>query len=135
MQARANSQCAVPWPMPPPVQLQESPSRKAQSPRPWPALPPGRRRKKAVEPDALNALRRHAWLGNVRELANVLERAQILADGETITLDDLPDTFQDMPDTPEGDPLHLHAVERRHVVELLRQHNGNKVHAARAPLA
>jgi DNA-binding NtrC family response regulator len=85
-----------------------------------------------IEPDALNALRRHAWPGNVRELANVLERAQILADGETITLDELPDTFQDAPDTTQADSTHLHAVERRHVVELLRQHKGNKVHAARA---
>ena len=35
---------------------------------------------------------RYDWPGNVRELANVLERAQILAEGDTITLDDLPET-------------------------------------------
>jgi DNA-binding NtrC family response regulator len=31
-----------------------------------------------------------------------------------------------------GDPGHLREVERRHVLEILEQHRGNKVHAARA---
>src|SRR5215211_6771813 len=33
---------------------------------------------------------------------------------------------------PEGDPLHLREVERRHVLHVLQQEKGNKVHAARA---
>src|SRR5262249_3215588 len=33
-----------------------------------------------IEPDALKALTQYAWPGNIRELANVLERAQILAE-------------------------------------------------------
>ncbi len=85
-----------------------------------------------IEPDALEALRRYDWPGNVRELANVLERAEILAEGETITLDELPDAIEDLPDKPAGDPEYLREVERRHVVDMLRQHRGNKVHAARA---
>ncbi|TWI14162.1 sigma-54-dependent transcriptional regulator [Aerolutibacter ruishenii] len=39
--------------------------------------------------DALAALRAHPFPGNVRELENVLERAMALADGETLTADDL----------------------------------------------
>ncbi len=39
--------------------------------------------------DARAALQAAAWPGNVRELANVLERSAILAEGETITADDL----------------------------------------------
>src|SRR5438132_1193679 len=46
-----------------------------------------------IQPEALEALRRYDWPGNVRELANVIERAQILAEGETITLDDLPENI------------------------------------------
>jgi two-component system response regulator AtoC len=30
------------------------------------------------------------------------------------------------------DPRHLREVEQQHVLEILRQENGNKVHAARA---
>ena len=45
---------------------------------------------KDVSPDALDALRSHEWRGNVRELQNVIERAMILRDAPTITLEDLP---------------------------------------------
>jgi DNA-binding NtrC family response regulator len=86
-----------------------------------------------LAPDALKALCGYQWPGNIRELANVLERAQILAEGDTITLDDLPDTVVvAVPATPSSDPSHLDEVERRHVLEVLRQQHGNKVHAARA---
>jgi transcriptional regulator with GAF, ATPase, and Fis domain len=47
-----------------------------------------RRAKKAVRalaPGAMQALCHHAWPGNVRELENVIERAVIVAKGETIT--------------------------------------------------
>jgi DNA-binding NtrC family response regulator len=90
----------------------------------------GRRR---VEPEAMQALCRYDWPGNVRELANLLERAQILAESDAITLDDLPENFLLEPSqTAGGDPGNLREVERNHVLEMLRQHHGNKVHAARA---
>ncbi|PYN45726.1 MAG: hypothetical protein DMD95_07745, partial [Candidatus Rokuibacteriota bacterium] len=47
-----------------------------------------RRSKKAVraiDGPAMHALRRYAWPGNVRELENVIERAVIVAKGDTIT--------------------------------------------------
>ena len=48
--------------------------------------------KKALEldPIAEEILVEFAWPGNVRELENVINRAYILADGERITLADLP---------------------------------------------
>lgn len=48
--------------------------------------------KKALEldPIAEEILVEFAWPGNVRELENVINRAHILADGERITLADLP---------------------------------------------
>ncbi|MEX0585153.1 MAG: sigma-54 dependent transcriptional regulator, partial [Pirellulales bacterium] len=39
---------------------------------------------------AIAALMQHAWPGNVRELENAVERAVVLAEGDRITLDDLP---------------------------------------------
>jgi DNA-binding NtrC family response regulator len=40
--------------------------------------------------DAVTALERHAWPGNVRELRNAVERAVALAEGDVLTLEDLP---------------------------------------------
>lgn len=88
-----------------------------------------------VAPEVLEAFARYEWPGNVRELVNVLERAQILAENQTITLDDLPENMLEgdltVP-TSLGDSRTLRAVECRHLQEILRQENGNKVHAARA---
>src|SRR5947207_1796256 len=49
---------------------------------------------------ARNALLRYSWPGNVRELEHVLERSVIVATGEEITLQDLPDIFQQPPRSP-----------------------------------
>lgn len=44
--------------------------------------------KKAIEPDALEALKEHNWTGNIRELRNVVERLIILS-GKTIVKEDV----------------------------------------------
>ncbi|MDF2188930.1 sigma-54 dependent transcriptional regulator [Paraflavitalea sp. CAU 1676] len=44
--------------------------------------------KKAIEPDALDALKEHNWTGNIRELRNVVERLIILS-GKTIVREDV----------------------------------------------
>jgi DNA-binding NtrC family response regulator len=88
-----------------------------------------------VDSAAMKALANYSWPGNVRELANVLERAQILAENHVITPEDLPEgIISSSGGLPEelGDPNHLSEVERRHVLAILQQQNGNKVHAARA---
>jgi DNA-binding NtrC family response regulator len=88
-----------------------------------------------IDPGALQALAAHDWPGNVRELANVLERAQILAEDHVITLDDLPESLIEKTDTPAApgaDPRQLREVERRHIIDVLEQEKGNKVHAARS---
>jgi transcriptional regulator with PAS, ATPase and Fis domain len=87
-----------------------------------------------LEPEVLEVLCRYDWPGNVRELANVLERAQILAEDHVITVDDLPDNLvgaTPLAVLPGADPQHLREVERRHVLNILRQEKGNKVHAAK----
>jgi transcriptional regulator of acetoin/glycerol metabolism len=71
----------------------------------------------------------------------VLERAQILAEGDTITTDDLPENLIQVskpslvpgaPAVPAAGPDDLDGVERRHVEDVLRRNSGNKVQAARA---
>ncbi|MBC8412177.1 sigma-54-dependent Fis family transcriptional regulator [bacterium] len=44
---------------------------------------------KKVAKDAMEMLKRYEWKGNVRELENVVERALILCEGDTITKEDL----------------------------------------------
>jgi DNA-binding NtrC family response regulator len=44
-----------------------------------------------IAEDALAAILRHPWPGNVRELENCVQRAMVLAVGNTITLANLPD--------------------------------------------
>jgi DNA-binding NtrC family response regulator len=46
---------------------------------------------RGIAPDLAQFLERHAWPGNVRELENLIERAVILADGETLTAGALSD--------------------------------------------
>jgi two-component system response regulator AtoC len=80
----------------------------------------------------------YAWPGNVRELENVLERAMILAEGERITLRELPPNVV----SPERGPgrsaagdLSLRrarkALEADLIERALRATGGNRTHAAR----
>jgi len=45
---------------------------------------------KRFDPDALAALANYSWPGNVRQLQNTIERAVIMAESDTITVEDLP---------------------------------------------
>ena len=47
--------------------------------------------------EAMQALVRYPWPGNIRELINVVERSVLLCDGDQITLDDLPRTIAPVP--------------------------------------
>jgi DNA-binding NtrC family response regulator len=88
-----------------------------------------------IESEAMQALLDHDWPGNIRELANVLERAQILATDSVITLDELPDALQ-VTSTPaevsSPDPLNLAEVQRRTIRAALDEANGNKARAAKS---
>jgi DNA-binding NtrC family response regulator len=89
-----------------------------------------------VDPAALDLLNWYEWPGNIRELANVIERAQILAEAGTLTLDDLPENMllsapASSPAVPAS-PDDLAEVERRHIADVLRKYAGNKVQTAKA---
>ena len=47
-----------------------------------------------VQHDAMEALQNYAWPGNVRELQNYIERAVVLAPGDELTLDLLPEAVR-----------------------------------------
>ena len=51
-----------------------------------------KKRIRGVTPEAMQQLQRYPWPGNVRELRNAVERAMLLAEGDTLTANDLSGT-------------------------------------------
>jgi DNA-binding NtrC family response regulator len=84
-----------------------------------------------LSPAALAALVDWPWPGNVRELKNVLERAMLLVDGNTIGPRALR-LHNDERTTPASavDDLTLAEVERRHITKVFDQEGGNVQRAA-----
>jgi len=72
-------------------------------------------------PAVIDAFAAYPWPGNLRELRNVIERAVILAPGETIELADLPDAFSEA--RPQalavGSKVTLEALEAEHIRRIL----------------
>jgi len=89
-----------------------------------------------VSPDAMEALVRYQWPGNVRQLINAIERAKIMADDEVIRVQDLPpDLSGSDPSDPyagHGSNVDLATLKRAHVVDTLRREHGNKMRAAKS---
>jgi DNA-binding NtrC family response regulator len=52
---------------------------------------------KGISKDVMRAFANYDWPGNVRELENIIERMVILAEGSTLTVDDLPEKISQMP--------------------------------------
>ncbi len=80
-----------------------------------------RKKLTAFSPAALTALAGYPWPGNLRELRNVIERATILASGETIELCDLPEEFGTPadPTVAVGARVTLDALEAEHLRRIL----------------
>jgi hypothetical protein len=98
-----------------------------------------------LAPSALEALKTYPWPGNVRELQNCIERAVILADGETIHSKHLSLTSElAVPPQPESPLVNFdfsgtlaevtsratEAVERVAIAKALEQGNGDVARAA-----
>jgi DNA-binding NtrC family response regulator len=87
-------------------------------------------------PDCLDVISRYSWPGNVRQLINAIERAQMLADDEVLLKENLP------PEVLSGDnsvgptalvpDADLASLTRARVVQSLQQEHGNKLRAAKA---
>ena len=82
---------------------------------------------------ALELLRSHQWVGNVRELRNVIERAAIVVSDGTLRSEHLPDELRvEEPGVPQrttsGLPT-LAEAEARHIARVL-SHTGGQIGAA-----
>jgi DNA-binding NtrC family response regulator len=81
--------------------------------------------------EALAALTRYDFPGNVRELANVVERAVIFAEGESVGAKDLPAVVLLAAGTRRAHRQTLAELEADYIREILEAAHGNKSEAAR----
>ena len=79
---------------------------------------------------AMEAITSYSWPGNVRELKNSIERAVLLAPGDTIRPRDLHLEFQAEVAADNGHNLTLRDVERLHIQKALDAQRGNVARAA-----
>ncbi len=87
---------------------------------------------RTISPEVILALQENEWKGNVRELKNVMERAVIMEDSDTLNLNSLPIDIRQNHSGEQNLPLfHLSSVERCHILKMLQYTNGNKTEAAR----
>ncbi len=72
-------------------------------------------------PEAMAAIQRFSWPGNLRELRNALERAVILASGESVGLADLPAALAapPQPGSQVGEASTLEQLEAEHIRQVL----------------
>ena len=101
-----------------------------------------------LTPEAIDVLLEHGWSGNVRELYNAMEYANILAGGAEILPEHLPQVIRmklpsmhkprlSVMNGSDAAPVStaplsrtLEQVEMEHVVRVLEKHNGSKTAAA-----
>jgi transcriptional regulator with PAS, ATPase and Fis domain len=119
-------------------------------------LPPLRERPEDIEPlveyflskygpngriklsaEALQLLMNYSWPGNVRELRNVIERAVILASGDSITAGDLPMELRagiatrGAPLSGELRPTSLEELKKQQILKVLEQTGWHQGRAAK----
>ncbi len=89
---------------------------------------------KEITPELVEKLLEYDFPGNVRELRNMVERAIILSDGESMGWDNfkysLPDMEQQSQDSIPQDTLDLAEIEKNVILRALEQANNNKSKAA-----
>src|SRR5262245_34010140 len=90
---------------------------------------------RAITQEALERLCAYEWSGNVRELANVIERAVVLGQGPNMTFQDLPPRIiAGGPETRSDGVSYRAAVDayrRQLIMRALAQTQGNRAAAAR----
>jgi DNA-binding NtrC family response regulator len=83
----------------------------------------------------------YPWPGNVRELRNAIERMVVMAEGDTLRLEDIPFEIRsgkapgraaETPGAaPSGEVLTLRDLEKGHIERIMRLTGGNKKETAR----
>ncbi|MBN1560911.1 sigma-54-dependent Fis family transcriptional regulator [candidate division KSB1 bacterium] len=102
---------------------------------------------KRIGSQAMKILYHYDWPGNIRQLIHVIEQSVVLAEGDNLTIEDLPFELQQTQESPASETIGIHKLgaasftqmkeeviadfERRIIAETLGQTNGNVSQAAR----
>ncbi len=87
-------------------------------------------RARGFSPQALSAMRKYGWPGNIRELKNRIQRAVVLAERPVLRPEDLElDAQDERPVLPLARARE--EFQRRYIEEVLERNGGNRTRAAR----
>ncbi len=85
-----------------------------------------------IKDEFIEKLNDYDWPGNIRELKNVIERAMILADTDTLTVDLLPEEYFDVhTDLKVDKDVTLDKLEKEYILKVYSESNNNKTLAAK----
>jgi len=92
-----------------------------------------------VAPEAMSALLDYAWMGNVRELENTIERAVVLSESEVLQPEHLPERVQESRRGGNQQQVEselsikqaTRSLERKLITKVLEKTGGNRTHASR----
>jgi len=96
-----------------------------------------------IDPQTMKLLKSYSWPGNVRQLENMLERAILLAKGESILPADLPELLEELNNTGTSSTTtilsnsimnqaaDLETIEKAYIYYVLSQTNWQKAKAAK----
>lgn len=91
-----------------------------------------------IEREVFNVFFNYPWMGNVRELENVVERMVVLSDGESLTLSDVPENIKNPPEDSgnlwfslPAEPINLEKIECEILRGALNRFDGNQSQTAR----
>ena len=90
-----------------------------------------RKQLSSFDPAAMQAMLDHPWPGNIRELDHAIERAVLMAQGETVKAADL-GLRQSREGAPRLEDMSLEDVEFSLIKKALSRFDGNVSHAAKA---
>jgi formate hydrogenlyase transcriptional activator len=79
-----------------------------------------KRQIESVPPEAMDALTRYPWPGNIRELEHLVERAVILSRGSVLAVP----PFEPLPAEEASAASTLEGMERQHILRVLREAGG-----------
>lgn len=93
---------------------------------------------KKMLPEVVQLLMKYNWPGNIRELENVIERAVVLEEGDTIAMESLPDKLREQEIEIDGDCLiaeglknTINQTERNIILKAFKECAGNQYQTAK----
>ncbi len=87
--------------------------------------------------EAMRIFMHYSWPGNVRELKSALEYGYVLADGDMIQTENLPQYLKEVDarvqsvDLPPENPENMQQRQKQELIDALKKSSGNKSQAAR----